>query len=337
MNPIPSIIKEKINKHSNLSRNDSITLQTTNILNINGEKKFHNIINLEIINNIRWINKFHEHVNNYLYDQSIYVSCGETIEQRQKRNKIKIPIGFKNIFLFIDFVYKRVIPKLPILKKIYFFVTKGHNRVLSKAEMLGRLISCGFEILEVFEYENIQYIISKKVSDPKYDMEPSYGLLFNMRRIGYEGKIIKVFKLRTMHPYSEYCQDFIIKQNNLSSSGKVFDDFRVTYWGKIFRKYWLDELPMIINFIKRDLNLVGVRPLSQNYFSKYPEDLQESRVKIKPGLIPPYYADMPKNFEEILDSERKYLILKKKHPILTDIKYLFKVFINIVLKGARSH
>ena len=62
---------------------------------------------------------------------------------------------------------------------------------------------------------------------------------------------------------------------------------------------------MIINFIKRDLNLVGVRPLSQNYFSKYPEDLQESRVKIKPGLITPYYADMPKNFEEIINCEKE--------------------------------
>ena len=71
---------------------------------------------------------------------------------------------------------------------------------------------------------------------------------------------------------------------------------------------------MIYNFIKGDLKLVGVRPLSKDYFKRYPKDLQKLRVKTKPGLIPPYYVDLPVTFDEICDSERRYLDLYLKNP-----------------------
>jgi hypothetical protein len=81
---------------------------------------------------------------------------------------------------------------------------------------------------------------------------------------------------------------------------------------------------------------VGVRALSEHYLSLYPKDLQELRTKFKPGLIPPYYADLPKNFDEILESEKQYLLQKKESPFLTDFKYFWKVIYNIIFKGARS-
>ena len=93
---------------------------------------------------------------------------------------------------------------------------------------------------------------------------------------------------------------------------------------------------MFINYFKRELNIVGVRPLSQNYFSRYPKDLQDLRLLVKPGLIPPYYADMPKNFDEIIESERRYLQRKYKKQYSTDFIYFWKAFVNIVFKGARS-
>ena len=73
-----------------------------------------------------------------------------------------------------------------------------------------------------------------------------------MNRIGYRGKIIGFYKFRTMYPYSEYCQKLINDENKLSETGKFKDDFRITYWGKILRKYWIDELPMLINFLKNN-------------------------------------------------------------------------------------
>ena len=99
---------------------------------------------------------------------------------------------------------------------------------------------------------------------------------------------------------------------------------------------WIDELPMLINWLKGDLKMVGVRPLSEQYFKLYSPDLQKRRIQFKPGLVPPFYADMPKTLEEIMDSERRYLDAYEKSPFLTDCRYFWKAFVNIVFKNARS-
>ena len=86
-------------------------------------------------------------------------------------------------------------PKLPVLKKIYFSITQGKDRLLSKAEALGRLVCCGFDIIDYKKNDGIYYFAAKKVKQPAYDMNPSYGPLFKMRRVGKNGKIIGVYKL----------------------------------------------------------------------------------------------------------------------------------------------
>jgi len=151
------------------------------------------------------------------------------------------------------------------------------------------------------------------------------------------GKTIYVKKFRTMHPYSEYLQAYVHATNDLQEGGKFKDDFRITSWGKIMRKLWIDELPQFLNFFAGELSLVGVRALSEHYFSLYPPDMQELRLKVKPGLLPPFYADMPKSFEDIVESERRYLMQKLEKPLITDWKYFWKSVWNILVKRARSN
>jgi lipopolysaccharide/colanic/teichoic acid biosynthesis glycosyltransferase len=102
------------------------------------------------------------------------------------------------------------------------------------------------------------------------------------------------------------------------------------------RKYWIDELPMLINLLQGDLKLVGVRPISESFFSIYPEDLRKERIKYKSGLIPALYADMNNSAEEIWEAERKYLRKYERHPRRTDFNYFFKIVNNIIFNGARS-
>ncbi|MCK5765126.1 MAG: sugar transferase, partial [Bacteroidales bacterium] len=155
-------------------------------------------------------------------------------------------------------------------------------------------------------------------------------------RIGKNGKTIYVYKMRTMHPYSEYLQEYVYAQSQLQEGGKFKNDFRVHTAGKIMRKFWIDELPMLFNLLKGDLKIVGVRPLSQHYFDLYYEELREKRIKIKPGLVPPFYTDMPKTLEEIQESELRYLDAYDKRPFLTDMRYFWKAMYNIVFRKARS-
>jgi len=119
--------------------------------------------------------------------------------------------------------------------------------------------------------------------------------------------------------------------------GKFNKDTRVSTIGGIMRKYWLDELPMIINMLKGEMKLVGVRPLSSQYFNLYSKELQEKRIKFKPGLLPPYYADMPRTLEEIQESEMNYLLAcEKKGVFLTDARYFWMILKNILFHQARS-
>lgn len=208
---------------------------------------------------------------------------------------------------------------------------------MSKAETFGRLYSCGFEIVEEKLIGSDLYFVTRKIAEPVFDSNPTYGPLIKLRRFGKGGNKIGVYKMRTMHPYSEYLQGYIYDRNKLQDGGKFADDFRVTSIGKFMRKFWLDELPMFLNVFKGEMKIVGVRPLSSHYFNLYSEELKERRLKYKPGLVPPFYVDMPVTLDEIMASEMKYLEAYEKHPFRTDVSYFFKAFYNILIKRARSN
>lgn len=260
----------------------------------------------------------------------------ETKDQRKKRILKKYPLVLNWIYYSLDFVIKRIFPKFLVTKKIYFLLTRGNNRVLSKAEVLGRLYSCGFTEMDERDIDGYYYFVMKKESSPAYDMNPTYGPFVKLPRVGKDGRLIKVYKMRTMHPYAEYLQDYVFKKNNLKDGGKFRDDFRVTSLGRFMRKTWLDELPMLINLMKGDMKIVGVRPLSEHYYSLYSAELRSKRICTKPGLIPPFYADLPQTLEEIQESELHYLDSYNKHPFITDWRYFWRAFGNILIKKARS-
>jgi lipopolysaccharide/colanic/teichoic acid biosynthesis glycosyltransferase len=327
-----------ISKYIDVESEQNLVVATTTAFNIEKQfqPKFDNIVNLKRVNDIRRINKFFEAVNDKMDNGGLFLGNVETYFLRKQRILASYPPVINRMVYTIDFFMRRVSPKVWGLKKIYFFFSRGQNRVLSKAETLGRLYSCGFEVVEESFIEGVFYFLVKKIKEPAFDYSPTYGPLINLKREGKGGKIIKVYKMRTMHAYSEYLQDYIYKNNNLQSGGKFKNDFRITTAGSILRKFWLDELPMLINWLKRDLKIVGVRPLSKHYLSLYPEEFRERRKNYHPGLVPPFYADLPKELDEIIESERRYLDAYDKHPLLTDWRYFWKAFNNIVFKQARS-
>jgi lipopolysaccharide/colanic/teichoic acid biosynthesis glycosyltransferase len=93
----------------------------------------------------------------------------------------------------------------------------------------------------------------------------------------------------------------------------------------------------VINLLKGDLKLVGVRPISQRYLQDIPEDLRILRFAQKPGCIPPYVA-LNRNSDvlTVLNAEREYLFEKARDPYTTDLRYFCKAVFNIVLRSKRS-
>ena len=201
--------------------------------------------------------------------------------------------------------------------RLYYDITKGRKRMLSKTEVLGRLYYCGFAVDEIVPMGHIEYVFAHRHSQP-YPQEQFkvYGPLIKLPRVCKNKEIRYFYKMRTMHPYAEYIQKYVFDaRGGMDIADKSNDDWRITNWGKFMRKYWLDELPMLFNWLKGDVKLVGVRPLSKTMFETYPKWLQDKRTLTRPGLIPPFYIDHPKTFDELFASEDKYLTEYLKNPI----------------------
>ncbi len=294
------------------------------------------LVNLHKTNDVRWFNRYFLQIYRKLETHGYFVGKVHTIDTHKKDYDEKYPKYVAGLFYGINFIWCRVFPKLPYIQKLYFALTKGRNRIVSKAEIYGRLYFSGFTVKADMEIGNRLFFIAQKVKMPSFNTNPTFGPIVRLKRIGFQRKIITVYKFRTMYPYSEFLQEYIFERNNLQVGGKFKDDFRVTDWGRFMRATWLDELPMIYNWLKGDLKFFGIRPLSRQYLGLYTDELRELRIRVIPGLIPPFYADLPKTLSEIIESELRYIKAYLKAPMRTQFSYLWQSSVNIIFKGERS-
>ena len=110
-----------IELHFDLSSNNYLT-STSDEINL--EKlvfgKFLSILNLKKVNDIRYINKFFETINTILPNSGLYLGKVVTYPNRRSAILNKYPPILNKLIYFIDYIFYRVIPKLPILKKNIF-------------------------------------------------------------------------------------------------------------------------------------------------------------------------------------------------------------------------
>ena len=140
-----------------------------------------------------------------------------------------------------------------------------------------------------------------------------------------------------MYPFSEFLQKRIFEEHGLNETGKFANDFRLTDYGKFLRKYWLDELPQLFDWLRGDIKLIGIRATSQHFLSLYPKDFINLYMQIKPGLIPPIFDATTKgSLDKIIEIEHNYLKRYWMQPVKTDIRYFFKTFKDIFFRGVRS-
>jgi len=326
-----------VSKHVDLARSGAIFSRATRAEDIDsyGDRSLSQVVHLWRCNNVSKLNTFFFRLNDKMADGGRFICRTETLELRKQRHIHKYGI-LQPLHYPLDFLLKRVFPKLSATRGMYFSLTGGKNRAMSKTEVLGRLVYAGFEVEHIEEIDGLLYIVSKKVARPSTAPKPSHGMLLQIQRLGADGKKIKVYKFRTMHPYAQYVQDFIYKNNALADGGKFKDDFRITKWGRWMRRFWVDELPMLWNILRGDLKMVGVRPISEHYMSLYTEEHQAKRKRSKPGFIPPFYADMPVTLADIMESESRYIDTYNAEGWRADLSYVVRGVNNVFVNGARS-
>lgn len=102
-------------------------------------------------------------------------------------------------------------------------------------------------------------------------------VLFKQQRLGWDGRIIKIYKFRTMREHAE--TNHFITQATMA-------DPRITPFGRFLRRTSLDELPQFINVLQGRMSIVGPRPhaLSHNEFYKDTIHTYMQRHRVKPGI-----------------------------------------------------
>jgi lipopolysaccharide/colanic/teichoic acid biosynthesis glycosyltransferase len=98
--------------------------------------------------------------------------------------------------------------------------------------------------------------------------------IYRQRRVGRDGQIFELLKLRTM-----------VQGSDPVGVGTVVsrDDPRVTRVGRLLRRFSLDELPNLVNVLRGEMSIVGPRPTIEAQVDDY-TPRQRRRLEVKPGI-----------------------------------------------------
>lgn len=167
-------------------------------------------------------------------------------------------------------------------------------------------------------------------------MLDSPGPIFHRRRVlGQDGRLFDALKFRTMHVNG----DEILAMHpelraELSRNHKLKVDPRITRVGHFLRKYSLDELPQLVNVLRRDMSLIGPRMITLPEIKLYGEH-GEKLITVKPGLSGLWQVSGRSNtsYEQRVELDMAYI---DNWTVWQDVKILVRTPL-AVLKGEGAY
>lgn len=148
-------------------------------------------------------------------------------------------------------------------------------------------------------------------------------IFYNAPRRGKNGKIFKMFKLRSMKVNAP------VLKNSDGSTYSGDDDPRVTKVGRIMRKLSIDELPQILNVLIGNMSFVGPRPnLATGNYEEF-DEVRKKRLTVRPGITGYSQA----YFRNSIPQEEKFAndcYYVDHISFLLDIKIIFQTIKSVV-------
>lgn len=155
------------------------------------------------------------------------------------------------------------------------------------------------------------------------------NLFYSQNRVGKNGEVFRILKLRTMIKNAEKDGAEFAQQN----------DARITPFGKFLRKTRIDEIPQFYNILKGEMAIIGPRPERPEIVKKIDEMMPfyETRHIIKPGLTG--WAQVNYSYgESISDSliKLQYDLYYIKHrSLILDINIMVKTLSTVLFYRGR--
>lgn len=208
------------------------------------------------------------------------------------------------------------------------------HKLMPKGVPIKRLIDIvGASIALVF-FAPLLLVVAAiiKIQDPKAEA------LFLHTKRGFRGQKFECFKLRTMVPDAERKLRKLIKESEdlraeWEECQKLYNDPRVTSFGRFLRKTSIDELPQLINILRGDMSLVGPRPIDQKCVLRYGEQIAYYDA-VRPGLTGLWQVSGRSftTFEERVDLDVRYV---REYSLICDLKIIAKTVPTLLTaKGA---
>jgi exopolysaccharide biosynthesis polyprenyl glycosylphosphotransferase len=162
-------------------------------------------------------------------------------------------------------------------------------------------------------------------------------VFFSQERVGYAGRVFRVFKFRTMRRDADEMKQQLAHLNTSGDSRlfKIPDDPRVTTLGKFLRKWSIDELPQLFNVLRGEMSLVGPRPFFEEDLKTY-RDHHFARLGAKPGITGLWQVkgrSSVVDFEEVVRLDREYI---REWSVWMDLRILLQT-LPAVLRGRGAY
>lgn len=163
-------------------------------------------------------------------------------------------------------------------------------------------------------------------------LESPGPLIFKQKRVGLNGRIFYIHKLRSMYIDAEERKKELMAQNEMNGlMFKMQDDPRITKVGKFIRKTSIDELPQFFDVLVGNMSLVGTRPPTVDEYNQY-DSHHKRRLSMKPGITGLWQVSgrsKIQNFEDVVSLDVQYI---DHWSLWGDIKLLFKT-VEVVFSG----